>query len=499
MLSRRQLLGGIATLPALSNQVGAKVARGESSGLGPIVASTNGRYFVNQATGLPWLMVADLGQGMAIMSPPDVQHYLATRARQGFNAIQWDIIVTGLCNPDRTNYTTLDGIAPFTGAKIKTPNPAYFSRMDLFVQFCAQNNLVAILNPYETAAGLHDLVAAGHSACFTFGAYLGNRYKLASNVMWLGGNDYQQTGNANGDAVVLNLLLGIASVAPSQLRSIELNYNQSTGRDNSTLNPALTATGAYTYSAAFIECLAAYNPPATKFADLFGTNASSATFYPGFLIETVYEFTHWSSHPPGPSDDGATINIRRQSYWAMLGGMGGQIYGNAIVWGFSTTMAEFREFNPPGIVTLVGPYSSKTPLWKNNLETPGATCVGIWAAFFQSIPWWNLIPDQTHVIGTAGYGNPGTSTTYPFAACTYVALSATADGHCAVAYFSLGSASTLTVALGGFAGTVTAQWFDPTNGAYTSIGTFSNSGSHKFTPMGKNNAGDPDWVLLLRV
>ena len=62
-------------------------------------------------------MVADSGQGMAIMSPPDVQYYLATRARQGFNAIQWDIIVTGLCNPDRTNYTTLDGIAPFTGAK----------------------------------------------------------------------------------------------------------------------------------------------------------------------------------------------------------------------------------------------------------------------------------------------------------------------------------------------------------------------------------------------
>ena len=82
---------------------------------------------------------------------------------------------------------------------------------------------------------------------------------------------------------------------------------------------------------------------------------------------------------------------------------------------------------------------------------------------------------------------------------TYVTLGATADGHYAIAYFSLGSASTLTVALSGFAGTVTAKWFDPTNGAYTSIGTFPNSGSHNFTPRGKNNAGDPDWVLLLTV
>jgi hypothetical protein len=44
-----------------------------------------------------------------------------------------------------------------------------------------------------------------------------------------------------------------------------------------------------------------------------------------------------------------------------------------------------------------------------------------------------------------------------------------------------------------------AKWFDPTNGAYTSIAgqPFPNSGSKQFTPPDKNHDGDSDWMLLL--
>jgi hypothetical protein len=46
-------------------------------------------------------------------------------------------------------------------------------------------------------------------------------------------------------------------------------------------------------------------------------------------------------------------------------------------------------------------------------------------------------------------------------------------------------------------GTVTARWFDPTNGTYSSIGSFSNTGTQAFTTTGNNAAGDADWVLIL--
>ncbi|MGA2842685.1 MAG: putative collagen-binding domain-containing protein, partial [Steroidobacteraceae bacterium] len=59
----------------------------------------------------------------------------------------------------------------------------------------------------------------------------------------------------------------------------------------------------------------------------------------------------------------------------------------------------------------------------------------------------------------------------------------------------------LTVNMAKFAGPVTAQWFDPTNGTYSKISgsPFANTGRHNFSPSGNNSAGDPDFVLLLTV
>ena len=82
----------------------------------------------------------------------------------------------------------------------------------------------------------------------------------------------------------------------------------------------------------------------------------------------------------------------------------------------------------------------------------------------------------------------------------YVSVAADALGTVAVAYFPFGNANSLTINLATFAGSVTARWFDPSNGSYSGIAgsPFANSGTHNFRPPGKNNAGDPDWVLLLR-
>jgi hypothetical protein len=48
---------------------------------------------------------------------------------------------------------------------------------------------------------------------------------------------------------------------------------------------------------------------------------------------------------------------------------------------------------------------------------------------------------------------------------------------------------------------VTARWYDPTNGIFSTISgsPFANSGSRNFTPPRKNSAGDGDWVLVLEV
>ena len=62
------------------------------------------------------------------------------------------------------------------------------------------------------------------------------------------------------------------------------------------------------------------------------------------------------------------------------------------------------------------------------------------------------------------------------------------------------NSTTLTVDMAVFTSPVTAQWYDPSNGTYLSItgSPFPNSGTQLFTSPGKNNDGDPDWVLRLQ-
>ena len=169
--------------------------------------------------------------------------------------------------------------------------------------------------------------------------------------------------------------------------------------------------------------------------------------------------------------------------------MSGQIVGNGYITWFETSGGRNIYYT-----TGVG---GATGSWKNNLGSPGTLDLMRWKAFFQSIPWYNLVPDQTHVVGTAGYGTP--SIMKRVNTDSFVPVAATPDGHLAVAYFSQGSAQSLTVAMTTFAGPVTAQWFDPTNGAYKTISgsPFSNIGTRLFSPTGNNGAGDPDRILVL--
>ena len=197
------------------------------------------------------------------------------------------------------------------------------------------------------------------------------------------------------------------------------------------------------------------------------------------MVESDYE---WDNNN---GDPGIPVNMRRILWWTYLSGACGYVYGMR----FTAT-----TFIVSGSAPVSG-YNATTPLWKNNLNSPGVIAFGILINLFNTIEWWNLVPDQNHRVGTAGYGTPAATGTYQ--TNDYVTVSATPDGTLALAYFPQGSSNTLTVAMSTFAASVTARWLDPTNGSYTNIGTFSNAGTHNFSPSGNNAGGDPDWVLVL--
>jgi hypothetical protein len=63
----------------------------------------------------------------------------------------------------------------------------------------------------------------------------------------------------------------------------------------------------------------------------------------------------------------------------------------------------------------------------------------------------------------------------------------------------LPSIRTVTINMTKFPGPVTARWFDPSNGTYSSItgSPLPNTGTRSFGPSGNNSDGNGDWVLVL--
>jgi hypothetical protein len=71
------------------------------------------------------------------------------------------------------------------------------------------------------------------------------------------------------------------------------------------------------------------------------------------------------------------------------------------------------------------------------------------------------------------------------------------SGSLGIAYCPKSAA--ITVEMTRFSGSVTARWYDPTDGAFKGVNgsPFSNTGSQQFSTPGNNSAGSSDWVLLL--
>jgi hypothetical protein len=264
----------------------------------------------------------------------------------------------------------------------------------------------------------------------------------------MSGNDFQSWQNPSDDAVVSAVAKGIEDTDANHIHTIELSYYVSASLDDRTWRPIVGLDAVYTYRPTYAKELEEY---------------ARKNFKPTFLVEANYEFEH-----NGGTDGGTTQNLRRQEYWSALSGTAGQLYGSAYSW------------------RLQGD-------WKDNLDTVGVQQLFWMQQLFAARRWYDLVPDRKHQVLVKGYGT--FSEDDPIPDDTYATAARTPDGALVMAY--LPDIRTVTIDMTKLSAQVTARWFDPTNNAFSSIGTFGNSGKHRFTPPGNNSAGDQDWVLLL--
>ena len=460
---------------------GGSVGTGGASVAFPLVASSNGRYLQDQS-GTP---VPILGRtAWFLLSRPvaDYGDFLTDTLSRGYNAIEVTVMPHDLRgnNPPhngandvpflkRLDGGTWSGSLSYTNASTEapdftTPNEAYWSFVDTFLATCESRGVLVFLFPAYIGATAGDegwgqeILANGPTRMTTYGAFIASRYKSRKNIVWMAGGD-MGTGSYPFSQALTDaengLLTGMKSVSGQSSVHFSAEWaSESIGTDQTSFGSLMTLNGTYSWT----------GKEATQGRRAYGHTPA----LPSYLLEEPYDEEGPDGNAVNPN---ATQPVRRFQWWGWLTTIGGYISGNGYVWVFKDT-----------------PVS-----WRSHLGTPGTLDMGRLNAFIRSISWWQLVPSGLSglkTLVTAGGGSDGDA--------GYVSAAATPTGTLLVAYVPPAHSGTVTIDMTAMSGAnVRARWFNPTTAAYTTIGTYPNTGSQAFTPPGDNGSGNADWVLVL--
>ena len=423
--------------------------------------SANHHYFVD-AGDQPFYLVGDTAWCLVTrLTPSQANTYFQTRASQGFNAVLIDSDVADVSSPlgaPACGPNDADGNPPFNAtlpegdfdvssvpAAGDTTSAAtkYWANIDAIVMAAAQNGIQVIFDVYDNYSPWFGHADSPNSPAklSVYGQFLGQRYANFDNIIWMIGNDYSSNADAEGDFVAV-----MQGIRQFDTRHLGWALDQvGAGFDNVDLRPDFQLNSIYEYSR---------GPWRTEYLDQYNRSDPG----PVMNIEAGYE---------NNSSLGVTReDLREEHYSFLLSGASGDTYGNEFVW----------------------PFDNSWMNWQSAAMSDGASDITHFAALVNSITWSDLTPDQD---GTVFQG-VGTPDDY----CGAYTL----DGTLALAYApSTGTGSqTFTLNMSPFAATVSAEWYDPTAGTYESIGHFTNSGTHTFTSPATNDAGQNDFVLILK-
>lgn len=444
----------------------------------PVTAHASGRYLVD-STGTPFPILGRTAWFVISLAAADYQAFINDSVNRSYNAIEMHVIdhdPRGSNPPFAGNgalpfLKRLDG-AGWGGAlsygdisaeapDFSTPNETYWAFVDSFLAYCESKGVLVFFFPAymgfdagEQGWG-QEIVANGANRMQTYGAFLANRYKNQKNIVWMMGGDIG-TGSFSFSAAQTNvenaLLTGLRSVAGQQSTQFSAEWNsESIATDQTSFGSAMTLNGAYSF---------------TGDVNNHGRRGYAHTpAIPSYLLEEPYDEEGPDGNNYNPS---ATQPVRRFQWWGWLSTIGGYISGNGFVWPFVA------------------------PAWRKHLDTQGSRDMGRLNAFIRSIRWWELVPS-----GLGGMKTLVTSGGGEVSSDSYVAAAANPAGNLLVAYLPPARAGSIAIDMTAMSGTVRARWFDPATAAYTTIGTFANTGTHTFAPPAANGAGQPDWALVL--
>ena len=413
--------------------------------------------------GTPFFWLGDTGWELFHrLSLEEIKLYLDNRAAKGFNVIQAVALAEfdGLRKPDYY------GDVPFKNLDPTQPNEKYFSVIDSAIHMAAAQNLFIGLLPtwgdkvtqlWGDGPVIFDSINA-----YTYGKWIGSRYKKDANIIWILGGDRPAVNDNNDWRPVWRAMA--RGIQEATNGNCFITYHPSGGenstsqwiRNESWLNMNMFQSGHG--SGHDVACW-----------DLVKRDRSYLPAKPTLDAEPNYEDHPVNPWPKWNPDSGyyRAYDVRKQTYRSVFAGACGVTYGHHAVWQFMSAREEVVNYPDRG--------------WINAMDRPGAYQVGYLKKLIQSRPMLGRVPDHTFIL--IGQGEKG----------EHIEAFRGAGFGYAMVYLPVGK--TIVVNTANMAKKLVAWWYNPKDGSAQHMGDFDNKGSFSFTPptTGINN----DWVLVI--
>ena len=412
-----------------------------------LAASSNSRHLT--LGGKPFLLIGDTAWGLTAQSLADATTYLQDRAARGFNAIVVDLMEPYF-SADAPN--NANGDAPFVGTAFQSaPDGDFFDHCAAIFDVARSLDLLLLVSPVYTgfAEGAEgwasEINAASDSQLQDFGVFVGGRFGGYRNLVWTIGGDANP--GTTHQARLTAFTTGLLSADASHLVTAHWAPESTAGDYLGVVNVTLDTV--YSYS----------DTLHSQAASVYG----NAPIKPFILYETEYENEHSVT----------SQEIRARSWWSLLRGACGVVFGNDPIWYFGVV----GDGNPGHSFA-----DSDTNDWDEVLNSAGAQSTTRIGALLAGRPWYLLEPDSSNTAMTAGHSTGADLATAALAP----------DGSLFVAY--LPSSRQVTLDMTVFSASVNVFWSAGADGAETAEGSFAATGTQNFTPP---SAGD--WILVAEV
>jgi hypothetical protein len=411
--------------------------------------SANGRYFVDQ-DGRPFFYLGDTCWLLfQRMNHDEVEEYLKDRAGKGFTVMQ-AYVIRGLDKRHPDGNGSLLGESPFIDRDPTRPNEAFFKNVDYVVNRANELGMVmGLVTAKSWHVNNHPEKVFNEKNAFTFGKFLGERYKNNA-VMWYPGGD---SAPGKDEAIWVAMARGLKEGSGG---AHLVSYHGS----------GQTSSSTWFHKADWLDfnSIQSGHGWAAKTYRFVDKDYSLTPTKPTVDMEPPYE-----NHPTGRTPRIDSHQVRQGAYWNMLAGAAGHGYGALdLFWLYKDSDGPFPK--------------NGFQHWRKAMAYEGSRQVGYMRRLFERYPWHKLVPDQSVIARGEGEGPD------------VVRAARAEDGSFVVAYLPTGKPVSIKMdKVSGKA--VKAQWYDPRQGTWRMIGEYANSGTREFTAPSQGEKDD--WVLVL--